>query len=77
MKSVLLGHTELAAHCSHITVVAGDACGGSLEGERGTFQSPGYPRKYPKHAACMWRVQTPVGTKVQLWVGGLLVLLNK
>ena len=57
-----------AVCCLHVIA---DACGGSVEGERGTFQSPGYPKKYPRHAACMWRVQTPVGTKVQLQVGFL------
>ena len=47
----------------------GSNCGENFDGASGTFQSPGYPRKYPKRAFCVWRIQTPVGTRVQLNVG--------
>ena len=39
-----------------------------MQAETGTFHSPGYPGRYPPHAVCMWLIQTPVGSRVQLQV---------
>ncbi|XP_048248139.1 uncharacterized protein LOC124151774 isoform X1 [Haliotis rufescens] len=47
--------------CDH-----GRQCGGELSGASGTFHTTNFPKKYPKHTNCVWRIATPVGTKVQL-----------
>ncbi|KAK6170352.1 hypothetical protein SNE40_018764 [Patella caerulea] len=41
-------------------------CGQTHTGKDGTFQSPNYPQKYPKYSDCQWRIETAVGTKIQL-----------
>ncbi|XP_052070616.1 uncharacterized protein LOC127709241 isoform X4 [Mytilus californianus] len=42
------------------------SCGGHLQGILQTFHSPHYPQTYPKHSSCIWRLETPVGTRVYL-----------
>ncbi|VDI56620.1 Hypothetical predicted protein [Mytilus galloprovincialis] len=42
------------------------SCGGHLQGILQTFHSPHYPQTYPKYSSCIWRLETPVGTRVHL-----------
>ena len=42
------------------------SCGGHLQGILQTFHSPYYPQTYPKYSSCVWRLETPVGTRVKL-----------
>ncbi|CAG2191878.1 unnamed protein product [Mytilus edulis] len=46
--------------------IANSSCGGHLQGILQTFHSPHYPQTYPKYSSCIWRLETPVGTRVHL-----------
>ncbi|NWX50478.1 CUZD1 protein, partial [Steatornis caripensis] len=41
-------------------------CGGQLTGPNGTFTSPNYPATYPAFTYCVWHIQTPKNTKINL-----------
>ncbi|XP_012276352.1 cubilin [Orussus abietinus] len=41
-----------------------EACGGSLKGLSGTFQSPGYPSGNPLRRYCEWQITVPPGFQV-------------
>ncbi|NWH57378.1 CUZD1 protein, partial [Geococcyx californianus] len=41
-------------------------CGGQLTGPNGTFISPNYPAPYPEFTYCVWHIQTPKNTKINL-----------
>ncbi|XP_069719857.1 CUB and zona pellucida-like domain-containing protein 1 isoform X1 [Phaenicophaeus curvirostris] len=41
-------------------------CGGQLTGPNGTFTSPSYPAAYPAFTYCVWHIQTPKNTKINL-----------
>ncbi|NXJ83977.1 CUZD1 protein, partial [Trogon melanurus] len=41
-------------------------CGGQLTGPNGTFTSPNYPASYPEFTYCVWHIQTPKNTKIEL-----------
>ncbi|XP_030055456.1 cubilin isoform X1 [Microcaecilia unicolor] len=43
-----------------------NGCGGDLRGARGSFNSPGYPNKYPDNRECVWYIQTAPGSSIQL-----------
>ncbi|ESO93385.1 hypothetical protein LOTGIDRAFT_119422, partial [Lottia gigantea] len=38
-------------------------------GLTGIFNSPNYPKKYLKYTDCQWRIETVVGSKIQLTFG--------
>lgn len=43
-------------------------CGGDLSGPTGSFNSPGYPMKYPNNRECIWHVNTSPGSSVQITI---------
>ena len=49
-----------------ILACAPDACGGYLELEEGTIQSPSYPDLYPQNKNCVWQIEAPKQHKITL-----------
>ncbi|XP_063003684.1 cubilin [Elgaria multicarinata webbii] len=45
-----------------------NGCGGELSGTSGSFQSPGYPNKYPHNRECHWYIHTSPGSSIQLTI---------
>ena len=43
-------------------------CGGSLHGESGFIQSPGYPKLYSANEECTWTIVTLEGNTVELTI---------
>lgn len=43
-------------------------CGGELHGAAGSFNSPGYPNKYPENRECVWYIRTAVGSSITLTI---------
>ncbi len=43
-----------------------EGCGGTLEGEAGIIQSPGYPHGYPHRHICDWVIRGPPGRAIRL-----------
>lgn len=43
-------------------------CGGELSGPSGSFQSPGYPNRYPSNRECIWYIHTAPGSSIQLTI---------
>ncbi|NXC11719.1 CUZD1 protein, partial [Orthonyx spaldingii] len=41
-------------------------CGGELTGPNGTFSSPNYPAPYPEFRYCVWHIQAPKNSKINL-----------
>ncbi|KAI1236138.1 hypothetical protein IHE44_0001412 [Lamprotornis superbus] len=41
-------------------------CGGQLTGPNGTFSSPNYPAPYPQFRYCVWHIQAPKNSKIDL-----------
>ncbi|NWW77723.1 CUZD1 protein, partial [Climacteris rufus] len=41
-------------------------CGGQLTGPNGTFSSPNYPAPYPEFRYCVWHIQAPKNSKINL-----------
>ncbi|NWV64038.1 CUZD1 protein, partial [Malurus elegans] len=41
-------------------------CGGELTGPNGTFSSPNYPAPYPGFRYCVWHIQAPKNSKINL-----------
>ncbi|NXM66795.1 CUZD1 protein, partial [Serilophus lunatus] len=41
-------------------------CGGQLTGPNGTFSSPNYPAPYSEFTFCVWHIQTPKNSKINL-----------
>uniref|UniRef100_A0A672TS77 CUB and zona pellucida like domains 1 n=1 Tax=Strigops habroptila TaxID=2489341 RepID=A0A672TS77_STRHB len=41
-------------------------CGGQLTGPNGTLTSPNYPAPYPEFAYCVWHIEAPKNSKIQL-----------
>ncbi|KAM7047715.1 CUB and zona pellucida-like domain-containing protein 1 [Acridotheres tristis] len=41
-------------------------CGGQLTGPNGTFSSPNYPAPYPQFRYCVWHIQAPKNSKINL-----------
>uniref|UniRef100_U3JQR3 CUB and zona pellucida like domains 1 n=1 Tax=Ficedula albicollis TaxID=59894 RepID=U3JQR3_FICAL len=41
-------------------------CGGQLTGPNGTFSSPNYPAPYPQFRHCVWHIQAPRNSKINL-----------
>ncbi|XP_054133230.1 CUB and zona pellucida-like domain-containing protein 1 [Melozone crissalis] len=41
-------------------------CGGELTGPNGTFSSPNYPAPYPQFKYCVWHIQAPKNSKINL-----------
>ncbi|XP_050196778.1 CUB and zona pellucida-like domain-containing protein 1 [Myiozetetes cayanensis] len=41
-------------------------CGGQLTGPNGTFSSPNYPAPYPAFTYCVWHIQTPKNSRINL-----------
>uniref|UniRef100_W5MZE1 Tumor necrosis factor, alpha-induced protein 6 n=1 Tax=Lepisosteus oculatus TaxID=7918 RepID=W5MZE1_LEPOC len=42
------------------------SCGGVLQGDKGEFQSPGFPQSYPSNMDCTWEVTAPPGHLILL-----------
>ena len=61
--------------CTHIWFPlppVGDGCGHAVLGpESGVLSSKNYPRTYPNHTWCQWRIKVPVGRRVALKFGDL------
>ena len=47
-------------------MVSVDACGGYLELEEGTIQSPSYPDFYPQNKNCAWQIVAPKQHRISL-----------
>ncbi|XP_029444624.1 cubilin [Rhinatrema bivittatum] len=45
-----------------------NGCGGDLRGATGSFNSPGYPNKYPDNRECVWYIQTAPGSSILLTI---------
>ncbi|KAM4689065.1 cubilin [Discoglossus pictus] len=45
-----------------------NGCGGELFGPSGSFNSPGYPMKYPNNKECIWYIQTAPGSSIQITI---------
>ncbi|XP_053323004.1 cubilin [Spea bombifrons] len=45
-----------------------NGCGGELSGPNGSFNSPGYPMKYPDNRECVWYIQTSPGSSIQITI---------
>ncbi|KAG9331741.1 hypothetical protein JZ751_017274 [Albula glossodonta] len=43
-------------------------CGGDLSGPSGSFNSPGYPNRYPENRECIWYIQTASGSSIQITI---------
>ncbi|XP_066539114.1 cubilin [Hoplias malabaricus] len=43
-----------------------NGCGGDLSGPSGSFNSPGYPQKYPDNRECVWYIQTSPGSSITI-----------
>lgn len=43
-----------------------DACGGYLELDEGTIQSPSYPDLYPQNKNCVWQIVAPKQHRITL-----------
>ncbi|KAG2458577.1 CUBN protein, partial [Polypterus senegalus] len=43
-------------------------CGGQLTGPQGSFNSPGFPNKYPDNRECIWHIETAAQSSVQLTI---------
>ena len=43
-----------------------DGCGGILKKATGDLTSPNYPNVYPVNVVCEWRIETALGTSIQL-----------
>ncbi|NXL85121.1 CUZD1 protein, partial [Alectura lathami] len=41
-------------------------CGGRLTAHNGTFTSPNYPASYPEFMYCVWHIETPKNSKINL-----------
>ncbi|XP_056290732.1 cubilin [Pseudoliparis swirei] len=45
-----------------------NGCGGELSGSTGSFNSPGYPSRYPENRECIWYITTSAGSSITLTV---------
>ncbi|XP_019897556.2 cubilin [Esox lucius] len=45
-----------------------NGCGGDLSGPTGSFNSPGYPNKYPDNRECLWYIQTAAGSSITITI---------
>ncbi|XP_053714419.1 cubilin isoform X1 [Synchiropus splendidus] len=45
-----------------------NGCGGDLSGPSGSFNSPGYPNRYPTNTECIWSITTSVGSSITLTI---------
>ncbi|XP_044150585.1 LOW QUALITY PROTEIN: cubilin [Bufo gargarizans] len=43
-----------------------NGCGGELSGPNGTFNSPGYPMKYPNNRECIWHITTSPRSSIEI-----------
>uniref|UniRef100_A0A673AMU3 Cubilin n=1 Tax=Sphaeramia orbicularis TaxID=375764 RepID=A0A673AMU3_9TELE len=43
-----------------------NGCGGELSGPTGSFNSPGYPDRYPENRECIWYIHTSGGSSITL-----------
>ncbi|NXT27572.1 CUZD1 protein, partial [Syrrhaptes paradoxus] len=54
-----------------------DNCGGQLTGPNGTFTSPNYPAPYPEFAYCIWQIEAPKNSKINLQFTDFFLELDK
>uniref|UniRef100_A0A8C5J7B4 CUB and zona pellucida-like domain-containing protein 1 n=1 Tax=Junco hyemalis TaxID=40217 RepID=A0A8C5J7B4_JUNHY len=52
-------------------------CGGELTGPNGTFSSPNYPAPYPQFKYCVWHIQAPKNSKINLEFRDFLLELDR
>ncbi|CAB1340813.1 unnamed protein product [Coregonus sp. 'balchen'] len=45
-----------------------NGCGGDLSGPTGSFNSPGYPNRYPENRECIWHIQTATGSSITITI---------
>ncbi|KAK3572019.1 hypothetical protein QTP86_022249 [Hemibagrus guttatus] len=45
-----------------------NGCGGDLTGPAGSFNSPGYPNKYPENRECVWYIQTSPSSSITITI---------
>ncbi|MCJ8728547.1 hypothetical protein PDJAM_G00005700 [Pangasius djambal] len=45
-----------------------NGCGGDLTGPAGSFNSPGYPNRYPDNRECVWYIQTSPGSSITITI---------
>ncbi|XP_021476232.2 cubilin [Oncorhynchus mykiss] len=45
-----------------------NGCGGDLSGPTGSFNSPGYPNRYPDNRECFWYIQTATGSSITITI---------
>lgn len=43
-------------------------CGAELLGPSGSFNSPGYPNRYPENRECIWYISTAAGSSITLTI---------
>ncbi|XP_020605314.1 dorsal-ventral patterning tolloid-like protein 1 [Orbicella faveolata] len=57
--------TTIAIDTSRTAICPGE---GNITDSRGTLQSPGYPKAYPKSTVCVWVITAPRGEYVRLLI---------
>uniref|UniRef100_A0A669E0J6 Cubilin n=1 Tax=Oreochromis niloticus TaxID=8128 RepID=A0A669E0J6_ORENI len=45
-----------------------NGCGGDLSGPSGSFNSPGYPNRYPDNRECIWYITTSAGSSITITI---------
>ncbi|XP_065114614.1 cubilin [Paramisgurnus dabryanus] len=45
-----------------------NGCGGELFSPSGSFNSPGYPNRYPENRECVWYIQTSPGSSISVTI---------
>ncbi|KAM6900418.1 cubilin [Xenentodon cancila] len=45
-----------------------NGCGGDLSGPIGSFNSPGFPSRYPENTECIWYISTAAGSSITLTI---------
>ncbi|XP_017555843.2 cubilin [Pygocentrus nattereri] len=62
-------HSDLSvSHTGFRMLWYQNGCGGELSGPSGSFNSPGYPDKYPENRECVWYIQTTPGSSITLTI---------
>lgn len=66
---LLLSEEPLRSFASYSDVLLPPAgCGGDLAGPAGSFNSPGYPNRYPENRECVWYIQTSPGSSITITI---------
>uniref|UniRef100_A0A8C5R4Y2 CUB and zona pellucida-like domain-containing protein 1 n=1 Tax=Leptobrachium leishanense TaxID=445787 RepID=A0A8C5R4Y2_9ANUR len=65
-NSVALQRTIYLMYYSFAIGKQAAVCGGNIKGYAGTISSPSYPGRHPHFAYCVWHLETPKNTRIEL-----------